>query len=131
MSHPVVFAEIHGADGAALRRFYAGLFGWPFQEMPGADYGMAPPEAGGIGVGEHADDRAVRHARRGQRRRAPEAFGGCERGRDVVGSDVERHEARPALGRRAHADPDPAGFRRRHPVVGARHLLERPANSPA
>jgi len=36
MSHPVVFAEIHGADGAALRRFYAGLFGWPFQEMPGA-----------------------------------------------------------------------------------------------
>ena len=51
MSHPVVFAEIHGADGAALRRFYAGLFGWPFQEMPGADYGMAPPEAGGIGVG--------------------------------------------------------------------------------
>ena len=26
MSHPVVFAEIHGADGAALRRFYAGLF---------------------------------------------------------------------------------------------------------
>jgi predicted enzyme related to lactoylglutathione lyase len=51
MTHAVVFAEVHGADGAALRRFYAELFGWCFQEMPGADYGMAPPAEGGIGVG--------------------------------------------------------------------------------
>lgn len=52
MSDPVVFAEVHGADGAALRRFYGELFGWAFTEMEGPmDYGMAPPGDGGIGVG--------------------------------------------------------------------------------
>jgi uncharacterized protein len=52
MSAPVVFAEIHGADGEALRRFYSELFGWAFQTCgAGMDYGMAPPGDEGIGVG--------------------------------------------------------------------------------
>ena len=52
MSDPVVFAEVHGADGAALRRFYGELFGWAFQSYGDAmDYGMAPPGEEGIGVG--------------------------------------------------------------------------------
>ena len=53
MSAPVVFAEIHGRDGAALRSFYAELFGWVFAAMPGSavDYGMAQTGEGGIGVG--------------------------------------------------------------------------------
>jgi len=52
MSDPVVFAEVHGADGAALRRFYGELFGWEFHEMAGPmDYGMAHSGEDGIGVG--------------------------------------------------------------------------------
>jgi predicted enzyme related to lactoylglutathione lyase len=52
MSAPVVFAEVHGADGATLRRFYGELFGWAFSDMPGPmDYGMAQSGEGGIGVG--------------------------------------------------------------------------------
>jgi predicted enzyme related to lactoylglutathione lyase len=44
MSAPVVFAEIHGADGPALRRFYTGLFGWAFDGM------LADPEGHLIGL---------------------------------------------------------------------------------
>ena len=53
MSDPVVFAEVHGADGAALRRFYGELFGWALQSYGDAmDYGMAPPgEESGQGYG--------------------------------------------------------------------------------
>ena len=52
MSAPVVFAEIHGRDGEALRRFYAELFGWAFRSYgDGIDYGMAQSGEGGIGVG--------------------------------------------------------------------------------
>jgi uncharacterized protein len=52
LSDPVVFAEIHGRDGEALRRFYAELFGWAFRSYgDGMDYGMAQSGEGGIGVG--------------------------------------------------------------------------------
>jgi uncharacterized protein len=52
VSDPVVFAEVLGDGGGALRRFYAELFGWSFSEMPGpTDYGMAQSGEGGIGVG--------------------------------------------------------------------------------
>ena len=52
MSDPVVFAEVHGRDGAALRRFYGELFGWSFRSFEGPmDYGMAESGEGGIGVG--------------------------------------------------------------------------------
>jgi uncharacterized protein len=54
MSDPVVFAEVLGSDGGALRRFYGELFGWSFSGMPEAtdyDYGMAQSGEGGVGVG--------------------------------------------------------------------------------
>jgi hypothetical protein len=35
MNHPVVHFEIPAADPARLRQFYAGLFGWEFEEMAG------------------------------------------------------------------------------------------------
>lgn len=38
MTHPVVFFEIVGQDGQALRRFYGDLFAWTIQpptELPG------------------------------------------------------------------------------------------------
>ena len=52
MSDPIVFAEVLGGDGAALRRFYGDLFGWEFRPMEGPmDYAMAHSGEGGIGVG--------------------------------------------------------------------------------
>ena len=47
-----MFAEVHGDDGGALRRFYGELFGWAFQSYGDAtDYGMAQSGEGGIGIG--------------------------------------------------------------------------------
>jgi len=57
MAHPVVWFEVTGADGDALRSFYGELFGWEFHQIPGADYGIVaavqPGIAGGVGAAEN------------------------------------------------------------------------------
>ena len=55
MTAPIVFAEVHGRDGEALRRFCAELFGavgMPATEMPdGTVIGLlADPEGHTIGL---------------------------------------------------------------------------------
>lgn len=54
MPHRVIFFEVVGNDGAALRSFYSELFGWTISEVPAPmDYGMVGSEDAGIegGVG--------------------------------------------------------------------------------
>ena len=58
MPHPVIFFEVVGQDGAALRRFYGELFGWMINEVPAPmDYGMVASEDAGIegGIGATAN----------------------------------------------------------------------------
>ena len=56
MASPVVFFEVLGKDGQALRDFYSALFGWQITTPPGPmDYGMVAKEGesgieGGIGT---------------------------------------------------------------------------------
>lgn len=40
MANPVIWFEILGKDGAALRRFYGDVFGWEYEMAQGMDYGM-------------------------------------------------------------------------------------------
>lgn len=54
MASPVIFFEVLGGNGGALRSFYSNLFDWKFTEMDGPmDYGMVAGGDGGIqgGVG--------------------------------------------------------------------------------
>ena len=55
MANPVVWFEVVGRDGAALQRFYGGLFGWQPQDV-GGGYGTVQAEpkgiAGGIGTAQ-------------------------------------------------------------------------------
>jgi predicted enzyme related to lactoylglutathione lyase len=54
MPHPVIFFEVVGNDGAALRDFYRRLFGWTISEVASPmDYGMVAREDAGIegGIG--------------------------------------------------------------------------------
>jgi uncharacterized protein len=58
MPNPVIFFEVVGKDGAALRNFYGELFGWRINEVPGPmDYGMVASEDAGIdgGIGATPD----------------------------------------------------------------------------
>jgi predicted enzyme related to lactoylglutathione lyase len=58
MSHPVVWFEVMGKDGAALQRFYTKLFGWKIDASNPMRYGMVEATEGrGIpgGVGELGD----------------------------------------------------------------------------
>ena len=58
MSHPVVWFEVMGDDGAALCRFYQALFGWKIDANNPMQYGMVEAVAGrGIpgGVGQLGD----------------------------------------------------------------------------
>jgi uncharacterized protein len=50
MTKPAVARfEVTGRDGAALRQFYADLFGWTIQEgARGSGFGVVPPAEGGI-----------------------------------------------------------------------------------
>lgn len=51
-TNPVVWFEVVGTDGQALRRFYADLFGWHTQSADGdLSYGLVTPSDGGIGGG--------------------------------------------------------------------------------
>jgi predicted enzyme related to lactoylglutathione lyase len=52
MGSPVVFFEVLGKNGGALRKFYGDLFGWSFTEMGGDfDYGMVAADGTGIDGG--------------------------------------------------------------------------------
>jgi len=51
MADQVVWFEVVGKDGNALRSFYADLFGWQFSEPGEMDYGMVEGSDGGIGGG--------------------------------------------------------------------------------
>jgi predicted enzyme related to lactoylglutathione lyase len=58
MPNRVTFFEVVGNDGAALRSFYAELFGWSISEVPGEmDYGMVSSDDAGIegGIGATPD----------------------------------------------------------------------------
>src|SRR3954467_14614913 len=52
MAHPVVHFEVSGQDLDKLNSFYAELFGWKTQKVPGdMPYAMVEKEDGGIGGG--------------------------------------------------------------------------------
>jgi uncharacterized protein len=51
MGRPVVHFEIMGEDGAALREYYAALFGWTYSTDAPAGYGLVACDAGSAGIG--------------------------------------------------------------------------------
>ena len=52
MGQPVVFFEVLGSDGEALRSFYTDLFGWKIDKTPGlTDYGWVPATTAGLDGG--------------------------------------------------------------------------------
>jgi uncharacterized protein len=51
MADPVTWFEVVGKDGAALRSFYADVFGWQFQVVEEMDYGLLEAGEGAIGGG--------------------------------------------------------------------------------
>lgn len=53
MAQPVVHFEILGRDGAALREYYATLFGWRFSDAEPGGYALTDPGhgTGGAGIG--------------------------------------------------------------------------------
>jgi predicted enzyme related to lactoylglutathione lyase len=58
MSHPVVWFEVMGKDGARLQRFYTELFGWKIDTSSPMKYGLVEATQGrGIpgGVGQLGD----------------------------------------------------------------------------
>jgi uncharacterized protein len=58
MTHPVLWFEVMGSDGDALRAFYGSLFAWTFKIEGPARYGLTEPDGGrGIpgGIGQAAD----------------------------------------------------------------------------
>jgi len=58
MSHPVVWFEVMGSDGAKLRTFYQSLFRWKIDANNPMNYGMVEAVAGrGIagGIGQLGD----------------------------------------------------------------------------
>jgi predicted enzyme related to lactoylglutathione lyase len=48
---PVIWFEVIGKDGGALRSFYGDLFGWNFDEFEGMDYSTVSADANGGGIG--------------------------------------------------------------------------------
>ena len=51
MAHPVVHFQISGPDERRLSDFYASLFGWRMQPVPGVDYTLIDTGAAGINGG--------------------------------------------------------------------------------
>jgi uncharacterized protein len=51
MSNTVVHFEILGPDGAALQRFYAGLFGWKIDADNPMSYGLVGANGGQVSGG--------------------------------------------------------------------------------
>jgi predicted enzyme related to lactoylglutathione lyase len=60
VAHAVVHFEIAGPDSGQLADFYAELFGWHMQPVPGADYTLVDTAAAGHGINggitQSADD---------------------------------------------------------------------------
>ena len=53
MTHPVMWFEVLGKDGDALRNFYGKLFGWTFDANPDVTLGVfEDPEGHVIGLVE-------------------------------------------------------------------------------
>ena len=55
MTHPVMWFEVLGVDGAKLQQFYGGLFGWTFDVDKAINYGVVKTgDARGImgGIGQ-------------------------------------------------------------------------------
>jgi predicted enzyme related to lactoylglutathione lyase len=52
MANQVVWFEVIGKDGDALRSFYADMFGWSYDQPEGMDYGMVNPNETGVGTGQ-------------------------------------------------------------------------------
>ncbi|MEM7436165.1 MAG: VOC family protein [Myxococcota bacterium] len=46
MANPVVWFEVMGKNGTALRSFYGDLFGWRYQTLGDTDYGMVEADGG-------------------------------------------------------------------------------------
>lgn len=46
MANPVVWFEVMGKNGKALRAFYGELFGWDYQMAKEVDYGMIEADGG-------------------------------------------------------------------------------------
>jgi predicted enzyme related to lactoylglutathione lyase len=61
MAHPVVHFQISGPDDRQLADFYASLFGWRMQPVPGVDYTLIDTGAAGIngGIEKVTDARPV------------------------------------------------------------------------
>jgi predicted enzyme related to lactoylglutathione lyase len=54
MANPVLWFEVLGKDGKALRKFYSSLFGWAIEDSDPSgeiDYGLVAASDGGIGGG--------------------------------------------------------------------------------
>jgi hypothetical protein len=51
MAQPVVHFEIAGKNGEKSRAFYGKLFGWTFDVMKEADYGLVAPGSPGNSIG--------------------------------------------------------------------------------
>jgi uncharacterized protein len=55
MGQPVIHFEVIGKDGAALRSFYSGLFGWEIDADNPMNYGMVQRDGNlssdGVGIG--------------------------------------------------------------------------------
>ncbi|MDH3308172.1 MAG: VOC family protein [Acidimicrobiia bacterium] len=59
MPHKIVHWELMGTDGAALKTFYADLFGWKMEGVPGfGDYYMTDGEETGVGgaIGQGSEE---------------------------------------------------------------------------
>lgn len=50
MGNPVMHFEITGKDGAALRKFYKGLFGWKIDARNPMKYGIVNTDSDGKGI---------------------------------------------------------------------------------
>jgi uncharacterized protein len=57
MAHPVVHFEVTGPDDGRLADFYASLFGWRMQPVPGVGYTLI--HAGGAGINGGIDGRGA------------------------------------------------------------------------
>lgn len=50
MGNPVVHFEVHSPDSAALRGFYADLFGWKLGVVPDGSYALVDTDSDGEGI---------------------------------------------------------------------------------
>jgi predicted enzyme related to lactoylglutathione lyase len=61
MTGKVAWVEVIGQDTEKLRGFYGDMFGWSFDVMEGADYGIVSPEQNGTGGGIGAGPDGMSH----------------------------------------------------------------------